>query len=538
MSDHNTLPPDDSNRIDLETLVDALAPENKIGQPRDYYPSKGRVLEDDVDGTMYLGDGEQWLPVGTDTGLATPAFDTDHIDTERLRYDYADKFPHYPFQPNIDNPLTAVRPYPNVSNPVLTPSDVDDHSDVNSVADPFLVDNTREDGLYYMFFESLSSNNIISYAYSNDGLDWTYGERIIDDDPDHAYPYVVKHNGTWYLSPTNGSETWRIYTADSISTSMGKSDWTLAEEPLSFVKMGEPTWFRWPHGLNIDESDKRWWFFQYDDNDDLVGYYSDKTAGGPTGLSWTEHPSNPLQASANGGRPRGRPMVYENYVDFFRFPNVSLYRITDLTTDSFNMTQVKESLFNLTGDSYLSFARTNMHHIDWLKPRTGGKELLAIDGIDGSETTIGMFTRSDIDPSHTKAHLSTDQTLTSSIGETTVEFDTVDHQLYDIHWDTSNYVYTPPSRGYYRVNVQLRFDTTNPPFDVIIIAQRREGGSRTSFTHRATVEGSFASAPLASFRVPMKKPDNLNIRVEQLSSDSQDIMADQNSCFVEIHREW
>jgi len=77
MSDHNTLPPDDDNRIDLETLVDALTPENQVGQPNEYYPSKGRVLEDDVDGTMYLGDGDQWLPIDADVGLATPAVSTD-----------------------------------------------------------------------------------------------------------------------------------------------------------------------------------------------------------------------------------------------------------------------------------------------------------------------------------------------------------------------------------------------------------------------------------------------------------------------------
>lgn len=79
MSDHNTLPPDESNRIDLETLVDALTPENQVGQPDEYYPSKGRVLEDDVDGTMYLGDGEQWLPVNADIGLATPAVTADEL---------------------------------------------------------------------------------------------------------------------------------------------------------------------------------------------------------------------------------------------------------------------------------------------------------------------------------------------------------------------------------------------------------------------------------------------------------------------------
>jgi len=84
MSDHNTLPPDDSNRIDLETLVDALAENKEIGQPSEYFPSSGRVLEDSVDGTVYLGDGDQWLPVGTDAALATPAVSTADVQNNML----------------------------------------------------------------------------------------------------------------------------------------------------------------------------------------------------------------------------------------------------------------------------------------------------------------------------------------------------------------------------------------------------------------------------------------------------------------------
>jgi len=82
MTNHNTLPPDDNNRIELETLVDALVPkgEKEIGQPSKYVPSSGKVLKDGVNGTIYLGDGDQWLPVTTDTGLATSAVDIDRAD--------------------------------------------------------------------------------------------------------------------------------------------------------------------------------------------------------------------------------------------------------------------------------------------------------------------------------------------------------------------------------------------------------------------------------------------------------------------------
>jgi hypothetical protein len=80
MSDHVDIPPNNDGGIDLETLVDALAENKEIGQPSEYYPSSGRVLEDSVDGTIYLGDGDQWLTVSTDSSLSTPAVDAENLD--------------------------------------------------------------------------------------------------------------------------------------------------------------------------------------------------------------------------------------------------------------------------------------------------------------------------------------------------------------------------------------------------------------------------------------------------------------------------
>jgi len=77
MSDHVDIPPNNGGGIDLETLVDALAENKEIGQPSEYFPSSGRVLEDSVDGTVYLGDGDQWLTVSTDSSLSSPAVNTD-----------------------------------------------------------------------------------------------------------------------------------------------------------------------------------------------------------------------------------------------------------------------------------------------------------------------------------------------------------------------------------------------------------------------------------------------------------------------------
>jgi len=80
MSDHTDIPPNNDGGIDLETLVNALAENKEIGQPSEHYPSSGRVLKDSVDGTIYLGDGDQWLTVSTDSGLSTPAVDAEEAD--------------------------------------------------------------------------------------------------------------------------------------------------------------------------------------------------------------------------------------------------------------------------------------------------------------------------------------------------------------------------------------------------------------------------------------------------------------------------
>jgi len=69
------LTPDSNGRIGLEGIVQVLADGHEIGQRANFFPTEGRVLEDSEDGTIYLGDGTQWLTVGDGSGLTTPSID-------------------------------------------------------------------------------------------------------------------------------------------------------------------------------------------------------------------------------------------------------------------------------------------------------------------------------------------------------------------------------------------------------------------------------------------------------------------------------
>jgi len=69
------LTPDSNGRIGLEGIVQVLADGHEIGQRANFFPTEGRVLEDSEDGTIYLGDGTQWLTVGAESGLTTPSLD-------------------------------------------------------------------------------------------------------------------------------------------------------------------------------------------------------------------------------------------------------------------------------------------------------------------------------------------------------------------------------------------------------------------------------------------------------------------------------
>lgn len=73
MPDQYPLDPDSTDTLDFERLVEALADPRVVDDTADYSPTKGRVVKDSADGTLYLGDGTQWLDLST-VNFGVPGF--------------------------------------------------------------------------------------------------------------------------------------------------------------------------------------------------------------------------------------------------------------------------------------------------------------------------------------------------------------------------------------------------------------------------------------------------------------------------------
>ncbi|MDH7506383.1 MAG: hypothetical protein QHH15_01145 [Candidatus Thermoplasmatota archaeon] len=79
-----------------------------------------------------------------------------------------------------------------LNNPVLTKYNISDIK-AEFIADPFII---YENGTFYMFFEiyTFSSSGVIGLAESNDGINWSYKQVVLDDFYHLSYPCVFKYN--------------------------------------------------------------------------------------------------------------------------------------------------------------------------------------------------------------------------------------------------------------------------------------------------------------------------------------------------------
>jgi len=72
-----SIPPNANDSIDLGTLVAAVADDLIVGQRSEYAPTSGRVLEDSQTGAVYVGNGSAWIDIDADSGVTSPALNTD-----------------------------------------------------------------------------------------------------------------------------------------------------------------------------------------------------------------------------------------------------------------------------------------------------------------------------------------------------------------------------------------------------------------------------------------------------------------------------
>lgn len=268
--------------------------------------------------------------------------------------------------------LITLEPHPSVTNPVITKTFVTGLGTVIYVADPFIV---KESDTYYMFFEALlqvgvSVPNV--YAYSSDGLSWTYGGET--GAGNGSYPCVFKVGSTWYMCPerhlVSGGNVVEILTTSTFPTGWGSAV-NIIE---AAYQIRDATPFQWQG---------RWYCILYDTTNECARlFWSDTLLSG-----WTEHPYSPIYYGKRNTRPAGRPIVYDDYIDFIFQDGVvtygqytRVYRITTLTPTLFAAAELSTS--PIIGASGSGWNATAMHAIDRFD-----STLTVVDGRDA----VGVF---------------------------------------------------------------------------------------------------------------------------------------------------
>ncbi|MCZ6672977.1 MAG: hypothetical protein O7C75_08560 [Verrucomicrobia bacterium] len=269
----------------------------------------------------------------------------------------------------------------DIVNPVLTAEDVTDIEAV-FVADPFML---NENSTWYMFFEVVnrrSDHGDIGLAISNDGLNWTY-QQIVLDEPFHlSYPYVFYWKNEYYLIPeSTEANSIRLYKAVDFPI-----HWELVRT-LLVGNYSDPSIFQYAG---------RWWMFAQTNpySNDTLRLYSSENLMGP----WMEHPESPIvRGNANIARPGGRVLVLDDRIiryaqdDYPTYGNqVRGFEITKLTTTSYEEREVSGNpILKGTGSSWNGIG---MHHID--PHETGQNEWIAVvDGRTNKKWTFGLNVR-------------------------------------------------------------------------------------------------------------------------------------------------
>jgi len=241
----------------------------------------------------------------------------------------------------------------NLKNPVLKYSDITDVP-ARFVADPFGV---KENSTWHLFFEVFNTNTNhgdIGHAVSIDGTNWIY-DKIILNEPFHlAYPYVFKHNGDYYMTPSIGEgNDVRLYKSVDFPYSWYFVGTLLKgnyDDPS--VVQFEGMWF-----LFVESNPKG--------NDILKLYFAEELLG-----PWIEHPQSPIvSGDPNIARPGGRVLVFNETVyrfaqdDFPTYGNqLRAFQIENLSKTSYFEKEVKESpILTASGNGWNEIG---MHHID------------------------------------------------------------------------------------------------------------------------------------------------------------------------------
>ena len=264
----------------------------------------------------------------------------------------------------------GLRPAQGAVNPVLTRDDVVDVPAV-FVADPFMIRRGRD---WFMFFEVLNwraNKGEIGLATSEDGLRWTYRQRVLIEPFHLSYPYVFEHDGACYMVPeSRQSGAVRLYRASTFPL-----EWSFVANLLEGEQLVDPSIF---------VAGGKWWMFVGDasgpEHDALRLFGADALVG-----PWREHPSSPVvRGDARIARPAGRVLVDDSRI--LRFAqncqkdygaDVRAFDVDELTLAHYSETAVEPvPAFGADGASW---AAGGMHHVDASR-RADGSWLACVDG--------------------------------------------------------------------------------------------------------------------------------------------------------------
>jgi hypothetical protein len=203
----------------------------------------------------------------------------------------------------------------------------------------------------------------------------------LDDAGNHsAYPYIDTFGGDLLMVPDRGNGV-EIYELD-----VWPDQWTLVETVIEEGwRTSDPTPVRWRD---------RWYMFLYDaDAQEKRLYYSDEGES-LTGRTWSEHPNSPIISGTVGTRNGGRPLYTEDTVHLITQDQdqdpVRRWIVTDLSPTTFTQTEAGYSpIYESGADAWRS---DRAHHADLGGPVIGGQRLALVDGNDGSDWSVGVFT--------------------------------------------------------------------------------------------------------------------------------------------------
>jgi len=259
-----------------------------------------------------------------------------------------------------------ISPSENPANPVLTADDVTDMP-TRFLADPFMI---FENNNWYMFFEVVharTNQGDIGLATSNNGLDWTYQQVVLNESFHLSFPCVFKWKDEYYMIPeSHEAGAVLLYEATAFPTEWSKVNVLIDRNYV------DPTFFSY--------NEKCWLFVSSTGGNTLWLFYADEPIG-----PWTEHPKSPVVVgNPDIARPAGRVIIYDDRIIRFGMDcsptyggAVRAFEVTVLSSTEYEEKAISEEpLLEASGTGW---NRDRMHHID---PHmiSEGKWIAVVDG--------------------------------------------------------------------------------------------------------------------------------------------------------------